>query len=341
MVPKTILTIIPLILTLSIIPALTFDIIPDAEAAKSQGTFMLRTGSTGSPVCGDRLCSEPEAPKQPLVTEPIEVPDNVVYQNGPYQLIEISENLYSFGDYNYFSLVLVTDEGVIVGDPVNTGHSEVMLQAVEAITDQPIKYLIYSHDHWDHSAGGQVFKSEGATILSHVDARDSILENPNPEVIVPDEVWQGTQKEIVLGGKTLELHHFGPSHGQGMTVFYLPDEKIIYIVDIVTPKRVGFTILPDFVPSEWERTLIEVEKLDFETAMFGHKKPFGPSSEVTEIRVYLQDLKAEIFRMMEQGGNPMMIPSTIELPKYQDWEFYDEWLELNTWRVMLEFWMGW
>ncbi len=267
--------------------------------------------------------------------------ENVVYQNGPYQLIEVTENLYSFGSSGTFSMVLVTDEGVIIGDPINPGHSEVMLQAIEEITDQPIKYVIYSHNHWDHSGGGQVFKNEGATILSHVDSRDWLLENPNPNVVVADEVWEGNLKEIVLGGKTLELHHFGPSHGEGMTVFYLPDEKTIFIVDIVTPKRLAFTIMPDFTPKGWVQTLTEVEKLDFDTAMFGHKNPYGPASEVTEVREYLQDLKAEIFSMMEQGVNPFMIPSTIELPKYQDWEFYDEWLEMNAWRLFLEPHMGW
>lgn len=331
--------VIPLVLTLGIVPALQSDFVPSVEAAKAKGTSLPETGS--KKVCGDRLCSEPQTPTQPSIPEPTKTTDDVVYQNGHYQLIEVSENLYSFGDSHYFSMVLVTDEGVIIGDPVNTPYSEEMLQAIRSITDQPIKYLIYSHNHWDHSAGGNVFKNEGATILSHVDARDSLLENPNPEVAIPNEVWEGNLKTIVLCGKTLELHHFGPSHGEGMTVFYLPDEKTIFIVDIATPKRLGFTILPDFVPSEWERTLIEVEKLDFETVMYGHKNPTGPASEITEIRVYLQDLKSEIFRMFQEGVNPMMIPSTIELPKYQDWEFYDQWLEMNTWRVILEFHMGW
>ncbi len=75
--------------------------------------------------------------------------------------------------------------------------------------------------------------------------------------------------------------------------------------------------------------------------MFGHKRAYGPASEVTEMREYLEDLRAEIFSMMQEGVNPFMIPSTIELTKYQEWEFYDEWLEMNAWRVMLESWMGW
>jgi len=269
------------------------------------------------------------------------IEQKIVYENGNYRLVEVAPNVYSFGDGNTFSMVLPTTDGVIIADPINQNHSEVMLDAINTVFDMPVKYLIYSHNHWDHISGGQIFKSEGATILSHTEVRDWLDEHPNPNVVIPDQVWKGNLNEIILGGATLELRHFGPSHGEGMTVFYLPDEKIIFIVDIVTPKRIAFTILPDFVPSEWERTLTEVEKLDFDTAMFSHKRAYGPASEVTEMREYLEDLRAEIFSMMQDGVNPMIIPSTIELPKYQEWEFYDEWLEMNAWRVMLESWMGW
>ena len=281
-------------------------------------------------------------PQITMIEEFVIPKDQVVFENGPYQLVMVAENIYSFGNtMGSFSLVMVTDEGVIIGDPVNQDHSETMLEAIRSVTDQPIKYLIYSHSHWDHTSGGQVIKDEGAIILSHIDARDWLLENPNPNVAVADEVWEGNFKEITLGGKTLELHQFGPSHGEGMTVFYLPEEKIVFVVDIVTPKRLPFTIMPDFSPKGWEATLIEIEKLDFDTAMFGHKRAFGPALEVTEIREYLQDLRAEIFSMMQEGVNPFMIPSTIELPKYQGWEFYNEWLEFNAWRVFLEPHMGW
>ncbi len=324
---------IPLILSIGITPVLSFDFVPEADAIKAKGVSLPETGS--KKVCGDKLCSELESPKQPTVA------GDVVYQNGLYSLVEISEDLYSFSNFVYFSMVLVTDEGVIVVDPTGLEHSEEMLQAIKAITDQPVKYLIYSHNHWDHSLGGKIFKDSGATVLSHVDARDWFVNNPNPDVIVPDEVWKGNQKTIVLGGKTLELHHFGPSHGEGMTVFYLPDEKIVFVGDLVSPHTVGFGIMGDFIPSEWERTLTEVEKLDFETVMYSHKKAFGPAYEVTEQREFIQDLRGEISRMMDEGVYPITIPSIVELTKYQDWGAYDQWLEMNAWRVLLEFWIGW
>ena len=126
-----------------------------------------------------------------------------------------------------------------------------------------------------------------------------------------------------------------------MTVFYMPEEKIVYLVDIITPNRLPFTIMPDFTPKGWENTLIQVEELDVNIAMFGHKNATGTPAQITEIKEYLQDLRTEIIRMMNDGVNPMDIPSTIKLEKYEDFEMYDEWLEMNAWRVMLEMWMGW
>jgi len=126
-----------------------------------------------------------------------------------------------------------------------------------------------------------------------------------------------------------------------MTVFHLPDEKIVFVGDLVSPHTVGFGIMGDFIPSEWERTLTEAEKLDFETVMYSHKKAFGPAYEVTEQREFIQDLRGEISRMMEEGVYPITILSMIDLPKYQDWGAYDNWIEMNAWRVLLEYWIGW
>jgi len=174
-----------LILSMGVTPALSFDFIPESNAAKSKGNSLTETNS--KKVCGDRLCSELETSKKASATEP----GNISYQNGLYTLVEISEDLYSFSNFVYFSMVLVTDEGVIVVDPIGIEHSEEMLQAIKAVTNQPVKYLIYSHNHWDHILGGQSLKDSGATVLSHVDARDWFLDNPNPDVVVPDEVWKG------------------------------------------------------------------------------------------------------------------------------------------------------
>lgn len=262
-----------------------------------------------------------------------------------FETVEVADGLYSFGNGEAFGAFLVTDEGVVVMDSINTSFATQMLAAIQGVTDQPIRYLIYSHNHWDHIAGGQVFKDAGATVLGHRDIEEWLANHPepNPAVLIPDETWDGARHDVVLGGKTIELHHFGPSHGEGMTVFRFPDANAIFTVDLVVPKRVGFAYMPDFTPRGWIATLYAIEELEYETVMFAHNAASGPASAVTEQREFLEDLKAELFSMMERGENPFAVfanPNAIELPKYQDWAGYDMWLGLNAQRILLEMVMG-
>ncbi len=249
---------------------------------------------------------------------------------------------YSPGD-GYDSMFVVTDEGVIAIEPVNTQHSQGLLKAIRNVTEKPIRYLLHSHNHWDHSKGGQVFRDQGAKIVAHVEAYEWMKANPHPDMALPDEVWAGVKKDIILGGKTMELHYLGMNHGLGMTIFLLPKEQIVYIADLVTPNRVPFTIVPDFNIKEWLRTLIQVEKMNFKTAIYSHthsKEPFGTKLNVIQTREFIQDLQGAIGAEFKKGTPFGKIPSAVKLPKYEQWAMYKEWLPLNVWRVMLDMHMG-
>ncbi|WP_394246515.1 hypothetical protein [Vibrio profundi] len=151
--------------------------------------------------------------------------------------------------------------------------------------------------------------------------------NPHPDLALPNEVWAGKQKNIVLGSKIIELHYVGMSHGLGMTVSLLPKEKVSYIADIVTPNRVMFTIVPDFNIGEWQKVLGNVEKMDFDTSIFSHshaKEPFGTMQDITQTREYIEDLQAAIIAEFNQGTAFEDIPGRISLEKYKHWVGYDD-----------------
>ena len=256
-------------------------------------------------------------------------------------LTEVADGIYSYGNGFIYSGIVVSDDGVAVIDPMNTPHAEGMLQAIQGMTDQPIRYVIYSHNHWDHIGGGQVFKDVGATVISHVDARDWLLDHPNPDVVIPDEVWEDDIHTIELGNKTIELHFFGENHGEGMVVARFAEDNIIFTADLVVPNRVGFGNLPDFFPAEWERTLAEIQELEYDTVMFTHGAPFGSPSSVEAQLQYLQDLRAAIFAELQAGTPFLAVPDVLELPQYADWDGYDEWLSMNAWRFLMEIAIGW
>jgi glyoxylase-like metal-dependent hydrolase (beta-lactamase superfamily II) len=257
-----------------------------------------------------------------------------------YQTTAIAPGLYSFGAGMAFNVFMVTDAGVIVMDSFDADFAKASLGAIRKVTDKTIRYLVYSHNHYDHISGGAVFKAEGATILSHVAAAGWLKTHPSPDVVMPDETWSGARSELRLGSSQVNLLYFGANHGEGMTVFHFPREKVIYTVDLVVPKRVGFAYMPDFSPKEWERTLAEIIRLDFDRVMFAHNAAVGPRTSVAEQLQFLQDLRAAIFAEFKKGTRFMRIPNAVKLPQYEAWDGYDEWLSMNTWRVLLEIAMG-
>ena len=257
-----------------------------------------------------------------------------------YQTTKIAPGLYSFGAGMAFNAFMITDDGVIVMDSFDKDFAKASLEAIRKLTDKPIKYVVYSHNHYDHISGAEVFKAEGATILSHEAAASWLKNHPSPDVVMPDQTWSGAKSELRLGKSRINLLYFGPNHGEGMTVFQFPDEHAIYTVDLVVPERVGFTYMPDFSPREWERTLAEMDKLDFDRVMYAHNAAVGPRSSVADQLKYLQDLRAAILAEFAKGTPFMQIPNTVKLPQYEKWDGYKEWLPMNAWRVLLEIAMG-
>ena len=257
---------------------------------------------------------------------------------------KLADNIYSYapGD-GYASMFVVTTDGVVAIEPANMQHAAGLLESIKSVTDKPIRYLLHSHNHWDHSKGGQIFRDAGARILAHREAYEWMQANAHPDMVLPDEGWDGKRRDITLGDTTIEMHYIGMSHGLGMTVFRVAQQRIAYIADVVTPDRVLFSIVPDFNINEWTRALSEIETLDFDKVLFAHKGIdgyFGNKTDVTKNREFIQDLQGAIVAEFKKGTHFARIPQVIKLPKYENWAMYDEWLALNAWRVMLDMHMG-
>jgi len=267
-------------------------------------------------------------------------------QDLPDHTARIADGVYSYGPTgDNVSMFVVTDEGVIAFESVSSVHATGFLHAIREVTDQPVRFLLHSHNHWDHASGGQVFREAGATLVAHAEAFAWMEANTGPDMVVPDEIWSGTRNDITLGATTVELHYLGMNHGLGMTVFVLQDSGIAYIADLAVPNRVLFAVVPDFNIREWERSLEEVLDLDFDRAVFTHNMSAEPLQAGTKQDVqanleFIRDLRAAMYAEMQKGTNPMAVPAMVRVPKYEDWAGYDEWLEMNAWRLLTDDFMG-
>src|SRR6516162_7064222 len=82
----------------------------------------------------------------------------------PFATTKVADNVYIFRYGNHQSMFIVTPAGVIATDPIGERRTvKPYIDAIQAVTKAPIKYVIYSHSHFDHIAGGKPFKDLGAT----------------------------------------------------------------------------------------------------------------------------------------------------------------------------------
>jgi glyoxylase-like metal-dependent hydrolase (beta-lactamase superfamily II) len=248
--------------------------------------------------------------------------------------VEGTDNVYIFRFGGYQSMFIVTKDGVIATDPASLRRqsAKVYIEEIQKITKAPIKYVIYSHSHYDHIAGGKPFKDLGATFIAHKNAKARIIQLKPDDVVVPDQVVDN-KKVIKLGGTTLELLYVGKNHSDSMLVMRLPKEKIIFTVDWIPLQSVQFRGMADNYLPDLENGLKTVFAMDWDRLIAGHPGPggrqIGTKDDARNQLAYLQDLSAAVKKSIAEGKNYNDAGKEIKLPKYESWGGYGPNLPMN------------
>lgn len=139
---------------------------------------------------------------------------------------------------------------------------------------------------------------------------------------VPPDIYYSDQATITLGGKTVELHYTGRNHSDDMTVVLFPEERTIYTVDFLTPKRPPRTTLYGGYFPDWVESLRQVEKLGFDIISPGHELP-GTKEDVIEQRRYMEALVAAVTAGIAEGKSKEALVDTILMEDYSHLIEYD------------------
>ena len=248
--------------------------------------------------------------------------------------VEGTDNVYIFRYGGHQSMFVVTPAGVIATDPISERRpaAKAYIEEIQKITKAPIKYVIYSHSHFDHIAGGQPFKDLGAVFIAHRNAKARIATLKPADVVMPDQVVD-TKKVISLGGTTLELIYVGKNHSDSMLVMRLPKEKIIFTVDWIPIKGIQFREMADTYVPEIEEGLKKVIAMDWDKLIPGHPGPGGVQTGTKEDAknqlAYLQDLSAAVKKAVDDNKSYADAEKEIKLPKYESWPNYGPFLQMN------------
>lgn len=195
-------------------------------------------------------------------------------QQNPELTIEpVKENLYTIVGSGGNVAAFVTDEGVILIDDKFEQNYDQIVENVRSVTNQPIKYVINTHYHGDHSGGNARFLSV-AEVISTRNARTNILEGRQPNAppgVMPARLVFTEEMSIFLGGQEVRARHFGRGHTNTDAVVYFPSLRTVHMGDLMA----GITPLIDYNGGgsivEWTDTVdAVVEEFDFDTVIPGH-----------------------------------------------------------------------
>jgi cyclase len=220
--------------------------------------------------------------------------------------------------------VRVTNEGVILVDDKYERDHHAIVAAIKSVTSQPVKYILSTHYHEDHSGGNASFVP-GVEILSTRNARMSILGHQQLDAspnILPAPIVFTEESSVFLGGVEARAHYFGRGHTNGDAVVYFPDLKTIHMGDLMADTsdlRMGTSPTVDYNGGgsllEYPKTIDKVlAAYDFDTVIPGH----GPVTNRQGLVTYRDNVVKLIARaqaFVRQGH------SQDELSKFMQTEY--------------------
>jgi len=233
---------------------------------------------------------------------------------------------------------IVGSNGVIVVDTfVSPAPAKDLLAEIRKVTNLPIRFVVNTHYHLDHTGGNAVFSETGATILAQRNLRGwertenlkFFGPNPKPEdktrvesLVLPDMVYSEAV-DIFLGNRPVQVRYMR-GHTGGDSVIFVPDANVVFAGDLVWQKH-----LPNLIDATTDAWIKTLEKLlaDHPSATFvsGHGD-VATAQDVHDFHDYLVTLREIITKAQAEGKSGQELINAV-LPqlkeKYGSWGFFD------------------
>lgn len=308
-----------------------------------------------SMLADEQLMAEKTEPAQAAE----EKKENLVWDAGAVQLEyhKIAPGVYAYyptdaQEKNPKGYPVATAGGFVVGDNevlvvesmVNKRLADQVLGFIKEVTDKPIRYLVNTSYHGDHSYGNYVFP-KSVSIIQHRKTKEFM---DNKEGFEADKKFMvqyfganrgiedviartgdiiledGALYEVDLGNKKVEIRHFGFAQTEGDLFIWVPEDKVFWTGNPVVAQPPALPWLLDGKHEEVLATLKKVRAFLPEDAVVvpGHGVPIQPKDIDFKIR-YLESLHKEVKNAVEQGMTVEEAQKTITLPDFQGYALFD------------------
>ncbi len=219
----------------------------------------------------------------------------------PVQPIQqVKPGLYMIAGAGANSEVRVTNDGLIVVDGKLAGEQNynALMEQIKTVSNQPVKYLIVTHHHADHTGNNDRFLAAGVQVIGHENLKKNLAAATGGSVPAsPNMTYPGADYTLRLGGAEVQLHHYGRAHTSGDSVVYFPDLKVVVVSDVITTGALG--PLADYAGGgsflEWSKVLDSILKLDFDACIPGN----GGVLTKADVQTYKTKIETFVSRAKE------------------------------------------
>ena len=232
--------------------------------------------------------------------------------------------------------IIETQEGVVLIDTGQTPKdSHIVMAALKKLTSRPVRFIIHTEPHQDHTIGNFVFSPPGI-VIAHAGATASMKNADNPEniekrmAVSPEmrEAYKGyrlvtpnieyrDKMTLNVGDRTLELYYLKNVHSEADTAIWLPKERIVFTAASVTVKRFGnhrpFVSIPDTLSA-----IKMMKALNPEVVVPGHGDP-GTVKILDDMERYYNLLMERVGAMVKAGKSLDDIKKELKMPETDDW----------------------
>lgn len=251
-------------------------------------------------------------------------------------LDRITEHVYSF-QWNWTrNLVVASDEGLMVIDPMGPAAAQALKKELDArFPGRRVQRLVYSHYHLDHVRGGEALAP--AEVVAHEKCPGYWAPIEHEGVVPPTRLIRG-DTDLSFGGVEVRALYMGPSHTDTLYAFHLPAERVLFTADLALVKAVAPVGVPDRYAAGYLAALDRLAALDFDFFVPSH---FGVGSrqdlvDWREMLEYGRGLARQaLARTGSFGERPNQMGAYFDAiyypmrERYGSWHGFDEMAVLN------------
>jgi len=210
-------------------------------------------------------------------------------QRQPLTMEKVTDNLYVIIGNGGNVAVMPTSEGVLLIDDKFAQDAPEIVAKVKTVSDKPIRYILNTHQHGDHTGGNEAMLAASAEIIAHKNARANMVTQKMPGL---PRITFSDETQVFLGGKEVRARYVGRGHTNGDAVIYFPSERVLHTGDLFVNGGAPFI---DYSSGgslvAWDKTIEEALQFDVDTVIPGHG-PVAKKADLVKWRQTLASLRS-------------------------------------------------